>query len=389
MTQAANFFMKLALLMREKTIMRIHISYQGVEKKSKKLLTKFFRKQAEKLEKKLGSLTQHDVSIKATLQKHSKKPVYRFGVNLHLLHKIVSADEEGDDPFTVIKKVFKELARQAQRYKSRLKNEHLWKRKVRRKQLKSVKALSEMAEETGSTVQTEAHAANWFDDISPYLDDLYDFAVREITYLQASDDLRPGDILPDELVDAVVVLAYEKEQERPKELDIRAWLHQLAIDLLDAEIERSQQRRKTISLETTIEDEEIDRTLYEFYQPDDVLLLEDLIGTSEQLPEIEMQLTSEERGKVHQDIAHLPRIWRRAALLHYTAGFSREAVAAILSLETAQVRDLLAAVARFLDDHQASSGGIVIESVFTVCKKTYPAPLYTELQTKFKGENNE
>ena len=365
--------------------MRIHVSYQGLEKKNKKSLAAFIREQAEKLEQKLGPLAEHDPGIRATVQKHARKPRYRFGANLHVLHKIISAEEEGEDAFSVIRAVFGELERQAQRYKSRLKNEHLWKRKARRRQL--LPATTSAG--TTATEQGRQKAASWFDDVTPYLDDLYDFALREITYLQAIDDLRPGDLQPDELVDAVVVSAYEKQQHKPDRLDLRAWLHQLAIDLLDEEVARSRQRRKAISLETVIEDEDIDTDIYEFYQPDEVLKLEDLIGTPEALPEQQAEIAQTEQAQAQQGLARLPRNWRRGALLHHGAGFPVETVAAIMRTETAMVEELLATAARFLNDLSATSGSITIERVFTVRRKNCPAPLHAELQTKFTGQEHE
>lgn len=366
--------------------MRIHVSYQGLEKKNKKSLNGFIREQAEKLEEKLGPLADHDPGIKATVQKHSKKPRYRFGANLHVLHKIISAEEEGEDAFAVIREVFSELERQAQRYKSRLKNEHLWKRKARRKQLGASTVPGETTGQTSATAQPHETAASLLEQITPCLDDLYDFAVREITYLQAVDDLRPSDILPDELVDAVVVSAYEKQAQKPEELDMRAWLHQLAIDLLDEEVGRSMERRKAISLETVIEDEDIDTDIYEFYQPDEVLKLEDLIGTPEQLPEVEAKIVHAEQSQAQQGVARLPRTWRRAVLLHHGAGFPVETVAAIMRTETAMIQELLAIAARFLNDMPAASGGISVERIFTVRRLQCPAPLHTELENKFSGK---
>ncbi len=384
--------------------MRIHISYQGLEKQNKKTLNTFIHEQADKLEEKLGSLADHDVSLKGTFQKHGKHQLFRFGATLHLLHKIVAADEDGEDAHVVIRKVFEELERQAQRYKSRLKNEHMWKRKARRKTLDTYQnvesgtdagAEAETSTQTTSaetapqsTRKTTGETAAWFDKIRPYLDDLYDFAVREITYLQATDDLRPDDLLPDELVDSVVVSSYEKQAEKPDDMDIRAWLHQLAIDILDEQTAKSQEQRKAISLETVIPDEDIDTDLYEFYQPDDVLKLEDLIGAPETLPEVEASQVLAEQAQAQPAIAHLPRTWRRAALLRHASQFSVPEVAAIMRLDQAMIEDLLHTTARFLTERTDRTGltsGVKIERVLTIRRMVTPTSFVDELQQKFSG----
>ncbi len=365
--------------------MRVHVSSQGLEKKNRKTLHAFIAEQAKKLEEKLGSLAERDASLKGTLQQHAKTSRFRFGANLHVLHKIISAEEEGEDAFTVIREVFSEIERQAQRHKSKLKNEHLWKRKVRRKKLAEIApAAGRRADQSGTQTHTPAR---WFEQIRPWLDDLHSFAVHEITYLQATNDLRPDDILPDELVDAVIVSAYEKQHEKPQDLSTRAWLHQLAIDLLDQEVSLSQKRRKAISLESTIEDEDIDTDIYEFYQPDEVLKLEDLISVPDRLPTAEAERARERQIKEQRGIARLPKTWRRAALLHHTAGFPVETVAAIMRLENAMVQELLDITARFLRDSQGSAS-VSIEQAFTIREEPCPAPLLAELKTKFTGEQN-
>jgi len=363
--------------------MRLHVSYQGLDKAEKKSLKPLIREQAERLEHKLGPLAEKDASIKATLQKHNqKKDLYRFGATLHVLHKIISADEEGSEPAVLVRKVFDELERQALRYKSRLKNEHAWKRKNRRQKLD----LRAEAAATGEQELAAEDPADWFRLVQPHLDDLYDFARREITYLQAMDDLRPDDILPDELVDAVLVASWEQRADKPEDLDLRAWLHQLAIDQLDREVEQSRQRRLAISTEEVIEDEDIDTDLYEFYQPDEVLKVEDLIGVPEQLPEIEAKQVLLEQQRAQPAVAQLPATWRRAALLHHAAGFEPEVVAAILRQELAVVRQLLSMAEQFLAARTVSAdlpAGVRIERVFELRPIACPPQLVEEQQQKF------
>ncbi len=363
--------------------MRMHISFQGIDKEQKKPIRRLVRELTDQLESKLGSLAEHDNSLKASLQKHNnRKDLYRFGAHLHLLHKIVSADEEGSDPATLVRKVFEELERQAMRYKSRLKGEHNWKRKARRKALDLAAPAASGADEDA----TQPSPAGWFEQLRPHLDDLYDFARREITYLQAVDDLRPDDIQPDELVDAVLVASWDRRSEQPEELDLRAWLHQLAIDLLDEEVAASRERRRAISTEEVIEDEDIDTNLYEFYQPDEVLKVEDLIGVPEQLPEIEAKQILLEQRQAQPAVAQLPASWRRATLLRHRAGFAPRTVAAILRLELAVVDQLLSMAEQFLAARTVSRAlpeGVRIERVFQQPLQTCPPELVQEQQQKF------
>jgi ribosomal subunit interface protein len=364
--------------------MRIQITYKGLEKQDKKALKTLIDEKLADLEKKLGSLSGGDVSIRGTLEKNAKHKLYRFGTTLHLPHKMIAAEEEGENVTEVISKTFSELDRQAQKHKSRLKKEHLWKRVSRRKKLKS-KAFEAQQVSDEPVIM---HSESWFDNIKSQLDDLYHFAVHEITYLQAVGDLTPDDMLPDELIDAVIVSAFEKQNEKPENLDTKAWLYQLAIGILDKEIEQSRQRRKQISLETVIPDEDIDTNIYEFYQPDEVLKLVDLIGVSEAIPESEKDQVMVEQALAQPAMTSLPKDWRRAAMLHYGLDFSTEQVAAIMRMEQVAVEDSLKFAAHFMADRTSSievPEGVQLQRYLQVIvKKTLPQSDFDELQGKFK-----
>lgn len=364
--------------------MRTQITYKGFEKQDKKTLKTLINEKFVDLEKKLGSLSDGDVSIRGTLEKNIKHKLFRFGATLHLPHKTIAAEEEGENVTEVVSKTFSELDRQAQKHKSRLKKEHLWKRVSRRKKLKS-KVFEALSVADQSVI---SNSENWFDSIKSQLDDLYHFAVHEITYLQAVGDLSSDDMLPDELVDAVIVSAFERQQEKPENLDANAWLFQLAIAILDKEIEESRQRRKQISLETVIPDEDIDTSIYEFYQPDEVLKLVDLIGLSEAMPESEKDQALAEQILAQPAMTSLPRNWRRAAMLHYSLGFSTTQVAAIMNMEQTEIDNLLKLANRFMADRTSSTEvpeGVQLQRYLEVTiKKTLPQSNYDELQGKFK-----
>ena len=368
--------------------MKIQITYKGFDKKDKKDLKKFITEKAANLEHKLGDLIRADTCLRGTLEKHNKMPLTRLGLTLHLPKKDIAAEEEGEEVRDIITKVFDELERQGQKYKSRLKNHHLWKRKARRKQLSfQLAEIASQQAEAPLKEQEKQQASNWFDEVRPHLDSLYDFAKREITYLQATGDLTPADILPDELVDETIVMAFDNRDEKPEGLSDKGWLFKLALDILDREIEKSRQQQQATSLETVIPEEDIDTQIYEFYQPDEVLKLEDLIPVSADTPEAAAQQT--EQRQLHGSLSQLPRNWRRARILHDTVGFEPTEIAAILALEISTVENLLSMAERFIADHAGQTGQFVSFSVTaamqSVAKTAYSPELLSELEHKFKG----
>jgi len=367
--------------------MKLQITYKGFDKNDKKNLKKFIAEKAGDLEHKLGDLIRTDTTLRGTLEKHQKIPLYRLGLTLHLPKKDIAGEEENEDVREVINKVFSELERQGQKYKSRLKNHHLWKRKARRKQLTTLPLSDAASQPVAIDQKTQQQASDWFDSIRDYLDDLYDFSVREITYLQAIDDLTPADILPDELVDETIVTAFEKQDDKPQDFDTKSWLFKLALDILDQAVQESQQNRQAISLETTVPEDDIDTQIYEFYQPEEVLKLEDLIPVPSE-PAVTEENIAQQR-ELQSSLVKLPKNWRRASILHNQLGFSVPQIAAILALETAVVESLLNMTEQFISDHAAQKSQGVGFSVKTVLhsvkKSNYRPDLFTELEHKFKG----
>jgi len=367
--------------------MKLQITYKGFDKKDKKTLKKFIAEKAGDLELKLGDLIRTDTTLRGTLEKHQKIPLYRLGLTLHLPRKDIAGEEENEDVREVINKVFSELERQGLKYKSRMKNHHLWKRKARRKQL-AQQPLSDTASQPVAPDQDmQQQASDWFDNIRDYLNDLYEFSVREITYLQAIDDLTPSDILPDELVDETIVTAFEKQDDKPPYFDTKSWLFKLAVDILDQTVQESRQNRQAVSLETTIPEEDIDTQIYEFYQPEEILTLEDLIPDQSE-PAVTEEMIAQQRA-LQSSLVKLPKNWRRVSILRNPLGFSVPQIAAILALEITAVESILNMSEQFISDHARQNGQGTAFSVKTVQhsvkKNRYHPDLLSELEQKFKG----
>lgn len=369
--------------------MKIQITYKGLDKQEKKECKRLLNEKISVLESKISSLLNADSCIRGTVEKNSKHNLVRFGATLHLPRKQISADEEGHEIQPVITEVIEELERQALKHKNRLKNTSVWKRKARRQQLK--RKLLSTTMESGEAIaqETVEQASTWFDQINPYLNELHDFAVREVTYLQALGDLIPADIQPDELVDEVLVSAFEKNQEKPEDMDDKAWLFKLMLEILDCECQQSKIRRQTVSLEKVIPEEDIDTQIYEFYQPDEVLKLEDLIPVSGEVSSnVEQAQEIEEQQQLQKSLAQLPRNWRRALMLTNNIGFTQAQVAAIMNLEESLIANMIEMARQFIDAHAHQAGVVMeIEKSLQISRPfACPQDFQEELNSKFKGE---
>ncbi|HKX27961.1 MAG TPA: sigma-70 family RNA polymerase sigma factor [Blastocatellia bacterium] len=181
--------------------------------------------------------------------------------------------------------------------------------------------------------------------VTRYLEKLYNFARREIAYYVAEGDLLPGEIAAEDLVDAALLRAYREVATKQDGRESKHWLIGLVAEQLEAEVKRLKAARaRSVHIEEDIPEtppaEEVTRLgeeiLY-FYQPDEDQKLEDLIPdmkapTPEQIPEIrELQ-----HYLVHT-LAALPRIWRRAFVLHYVEGLPVAEIARMIKHPEAEV----------------------------------------------------
>ncbi len=364
--------------------MKYRIDFRNVDKGTRAKLRSLIEERIEHLEKRASSFSAKDLRLHGAVQKHGNKELYRVGLSIHLPGRVLGVEEEGENAAAVVTEAFSELERQVLRHKARIKHEHLWKRKARRRELHAGKA----ATGTDAAVGTAegAQPSGWFEQIEPWLDGLYDFARHEITYLKDRGDLAGDDIQPDELVDSVVVAAWERQAERPESLDLRGWLYRVAVELLDDEVRDHAQRERSVSMEAVVSRgyDPNDDSIYEFYQPDELVRVEDLIGARD--AEVEFQ------RHIPPVLAQLPRLWRRALLLHRLFDLPDDQVAAILDIERAALEAMLEHSAQFISAHlneRLPEQPTEPERLESVLKQLpldgYPGSLYDELKRKFTG----
>ncbi len=366
--------------------MMLHqVSYRNIDKQEKKKLQELVSELVQDLEEKLGRLARKNPSLRGAIQKHGSRQLYRVGLSLHVPGRTLAAHEEGEAAENVIRKGFKELERLVARHKSLIKNEHLWKRKQRRRALKAVPG------KAAGKREPITRPPSWFAVIEPYLNDLYRLARREITYLQASGDLLPSDLTPEELVDTVVVLSFEKQNEKPEGMEIKPWLYKLALTQLEEEIRQSRDSREALRLEekvtihegATSDDES---WLYDFYQPDEVLSLEDLVAYPDDLPPEEIAALAEGQKHAQPALTAMPRSWRRTLWLLHGEKIEPEQVALILDTPVAALEQISQQVETFLRGRLADKG--LVEWVTTEKSLTllFHVPSDQNLDTVFRSE---
>ena len=155
---------------------------------------------------------------------------------------------------------------------------------------------------------------------------LYRFARHELAYRRNAGDVLGDEIAVEDVVDAVMLRAWNEFSAEPKRRRSAGWWVRLATEWLDGETARLGAERETTrhfeeDVPETPPAEEVstlgEEILY-FYQPDEDLKLEDLIPDLEtEDPEVVAE-SDEVRDQVRAALVEMPAEWRRALLLHLT-----------------------------------------------------------------------
>ncbi|HXH10743.1 MAG TPA: sigma-70 family RNA polymerase sigma factor [Alphaproteobacteria bacterium] len=305
-----------------------------------------------RLDKQLVDFSPEVTFLHGLMEKHPTRALYRVSLVLTLPRCTLVAKEEGPAAESTLRSGFLELERQLAKHKALLRHEHLWKRPARREAVRRERKLGPIPAE-------ERERALLLDLILAHLDKLYNFARRELAYHLAIGDLHPGDLYLEDVVDAVVLEAARKFHQRSAVLNVDRWLLQLALQHIEAEVERLQQERsEEVHVEEDVVAEEGVRgdEVYEYYQPDEALRLADLVPHP-YVPTPEQVLESRDLQRyINQTLAKLPRAWRAAFVLYHLEGLTVPEIVEVTGQREPEVRRYLEYARAFLRQKIVESG---------------------------------
>lgn len=254
--------------------------------------------------------------------------------------KIVAMHGQGADPEAAVKDAARKIAREVKRHFAKLHAQEQFKRKARRERLRELKA------SVAALAEVERREAE--DTLGALADRLRKLVERELAYLRAVGDLPAEYPTIDDVVDEA--LAATTVAWKPGRSSEQAWqaLLRNAFRVIDQEIAASRQYGAAVSLDAPVPPDALDQAesmveeaMYEYYQPDDVVTLADVLP-DESVDLIAMAGTeiersaaerAESRALAWQLLKDLPTGWRRAFLLAKVEGMGAASIAAVLEVE--------------------------------------------------------
>lgn len=340
----------------EESQMKVATAFRNSDSHARRRDLEVIRHEAALLEKRLARFRPDLVRIEVTVSRMRGKKRIQADLRLGLPSGVIAARGEGFENGPVLRKAFAALGRRLDRHSTRLQRTPEWKRPARRARI------GRLLPPARDQAEAERRAL-YFDLIEDHLDHVYNTVRRELIYLEASGAVPAGRLNVRGLVDATILNGLDHFEERPTEFSVGDWLTRLAYQTIEAEVRAA---RRAIPDDAAWLDEapdepareptEADQEMFEFYQPDDILLLEDLVA-DEDGEEIEAWMAQREAAlALHRALADLPALWRKVVLrLHFEDETPDEA-AVVLDLPAEEVTQIAAAARSFLRQRLVEAG---------------------------------
>ena len=332
--------------------MRFKITFKEIEEGLREELKRAVKEMATRqLEPLIEKHWKDRGRFAVQIEGNPSKRLYSVSLRLHLAKKVLVCREEGENLNTCLEAAINDLKEQLEKYVSRVRKEDVWKRKARRAQLRRLKAASDQEEITEKEI--------YFDLIKSHIPQLQRVVKHELTYVRAKGDLPPDYPRIEDIVDETLARAFKLLRERNPEISIEAWLVQIAIGVIAEEIARFRSEEGMDGLEKGFSPLEFipEDEIFEYYQPDEMLTIEDLAaaGPYTSIPEEPIE-HRERRLYLYRLLSLLPTKWRQAINLVFLEEMPKEQVAKILGTDEHNLETWLANAEAFLREKMLEAG---------------------------------
>ncbi|KGJ11897.1 sigma-70 family RNA polymerase sigma factor [Paracoccus versutus] len=338
--------------------MEVIRAFRNLDRHGQQRAPEVIEEEVRQLEPHLGRFREELVRLEVVASQTKGKTRIQVSLRLQLPSGMIAAQEEGFEIEPALRKAFADLRHRVDRHVARLKHEPEYKRPARRRRIGAPLAPARDAAEA-------ERRQLFFDLIEDHLDTVYDTVRRELTYLECSGSVPAGYLSVGDIVDATILKGLARFEDRPSEFSVGDWLKRLAFETIEEESRAA--RRAVPEDAASIEAEpeapaedptEADQAMIEFYQPDEVLMLEDLIaddgGTD---PETEV-----DRHKIamalHRAIADLAPVERRVLYRMYLEDATIAETADLFGLTETEVAEIAENAGATLRARLAEAGSV-------------------------------
>lgn len=315
--------------------MNVHISYK-ISKTSD--LERLINQQTEKLGRYLQVFRPELVHLKGVVEENSVRQGILVSLNLRLPSGQMASQETSSTAISALKVAFDDIVEQLKKHKALLRNQHKW---LRRRSPQRTAIHTVPFEDTIAAVKPEQVSAG---DISGYIDinlpRLKRFIQRELQYREDQEQLVPGKLAVEDVVNEAIANALSEGYEKPERMKLEAWIHRLSLEAID-HLASDNNDEGRIPLERSRGEQNVrgsDEAVLQFHQPDEKLFEENVIAdTSANNPE-ELAARRELIGQVAAALRDAGRNEREAFIFYTIEGFTLDEIADITNHTVEEVR---------------------------------------------------
>lgn len=278
------------------------------------VLNKLIARQAGKVRKLLPTFAGEVLDLNVNLERLPRGSQFQTVLVLAIPQRAIRVEEIEDNATSSVLRAFEELLRRVKRFKSQLNRERMWRR-----------APEPVVDEIPAAPPGEFERV-----LGDQLDKVENYLRREIYHQVLIGRVPAGHLEPHALVDEVFLRASSRASSRPNNVPVDQWIIQVARDTLRKRMDEVDSHREERHFEEAAEQEDrwYDESL-NFYQPDEVLKLADLLAdSSTDSPEAMLEREDVE-NQMQKILASLPDEVRDSFVLFALEGFTSDEVAMI------------------------------------------------------------
>ncbi len=301
--------------------MNVKIQHRHV--KVTEALKRLIDRHANKVEKILPTFASRDLDLHISLEELPRGKQFHAVLVLTIPQTQIRVERMENNPATSVLRAFDELLRRIKKFKSQLNRESLWKR-----------------EPVSASTESRTYETRILENaINQNLDKIENYIRRELLHRALIEDIPIGLLQARALVDEVFLEVNSRVMDRPEALPLDRWMFQIARRQLNSRFLELRETRENVHVEERADiasrwdDEELT-----FYQPDEVLSLEDLIRDEHSVDPEQLLAQEEAKDELQKAIAALPNEVREPFVLFALEGLNSDEVAMIMDKSS---RDIL------------------------------------------------
>jgi len=315
--------------------MNVHISYRGRKTPD---LEKEIQHLVEKLRRRLQVFRPELLHLKGVVEQGSPRKGTKVSLNLRLPSGQIAVQRSAPTAVAAVKASFDDLRQQITRHKDLLRSSR---KGTRRHSVHSSSAAQVPFEQTLAAIHLPTISG---EDIRSYvnvnLSRLQRFVERELYFREAADQMVPGSVTKEEVIDEVIACALGDGGEKPEKLALEPWLYRLAIHAIGDLQARSSDHVLPVPLEGSARLPNVrasDEPELQFHQPDETLTRESVIADSRTATPEDIAYADEMNRLMESALSAAKPRDREVFILHTIEGFSVAEIAAITDCQAEEV----------------------------------------------------